>query len=285
MRDALVFKVSFSEKGMRLVFFLKKKTNTALSNRDIKKALEKGVCKLNNRIENFASVKLKAGDVVELQKKWHDSLETSLSSPKILYEDDYLVIINKEAGFTCSDIDLHKFFPHNYLLVHRLDRDTSGALIIAKSLNLKDKMIKLFSTKDVKKTYIAVVDGEVKEKKGRISSFLEKKNFKGKILYQSSDKKGEYALTLFDTLKARKEFSVLKCYPITGRTHQIRVHMLQIKHPILGDYQYFQNFKYPFFLKRLMLHSLQVEFDHPMLEKKVIVEAPLPSVFKKFWEK
>ncbi len=280
----LIFKVSSSEKGMRLVLFIKKKTRSDLSNREIKKALEKGICKLNGKIENFASIKLKAGDSVELAKNWQGSIQASKFALDVLFEDEYLVIINKEAGFVSSDSELHRFFPSNYLLVHRLDKDTSGSLIIAKSLAVKKKMIELFSTKAVKKTYIAIVDGKVNEKKGKISSFLIRENFKGKIIYKNTNDKGLYALTFFETLKVAKDYSVLKCFPITGRTHQIRVHMLKIKHPILGDYQYSQNFKYPFFLKRLMLHSLEVEFDHPYTKQKIKAVAPTPEIFKKFLE-
>lgn len=279
----LFFKALPSEEGMRLVLFIKKKTKSLLSNHEIKRALEKGVCKVNKKTESFASIKLRAGDIVELAANWEEGLKKSVVSLETLYEDEYLLIVNKPSGFLCTDIELHKFFPHNYLLVHRLDQDTSGALIVAKSLEIKNKMVELFSSKIVKKTYIAVVDGALEEKKGKISSFLQKTNFKGKVLYKWG-KQGLSALTLFETMKAKKDYSVLKCYPITGRTHQIRVHMLQLGHPILGDYQYYQNFKYPFFVKRLMLHSLRVEFVHPINKKKVLAEAPLPEAFRKFWK-
>lgn len=283
MSRKIVFRVSHFEKETRLVSFIKEKTKSKLSNRDIKRAIEEGICKVNHRVENFASRKLKENETVELEENWQSViLKKKIFSPRVLFEDDYLVIIDKEEGFVCSDEELHQFFPSNYLLVHRLDRDTSGVLIIAKSLSIKKKMVELFTQKLVKKTYVAVVDGAVSEKKGKISSCLAKKNSHGKILYEATKNKGQFALTLYETIKKGKNYSVLKCFPVTGRTHQIRVHMLQINHPILGDYQYSQNFKYPFFVKRVMLHSLLVEFDHPVTKNKVIVQADLPSEFEQF---
>jgi RluA family pseudouridine synthase len=283
MSKKIVYRVSYFEKEMRLVAFIKDKTRSKLSNREIKRAIEEGVCKVNNRVENFASRKLKENETVELEENWQGSIvKKKIFSPKILFEDEYFVIIDKEEGFICSDEELHQFFPSNYLLVHRLDKDTSGVLIVAKSLSIKKKMVELFTQKLVKKTYVAVVDGEVKEKKGKISSYLVKKNSHGKILYMATKNQGQFALTLYETIKKAKNYSVLKCFPVTGRTHQIRVHMLQINHPILGDYQYFQNYKYPFFVKRVMLHSLLVEFDHPITKNKVVVRADLPSEFEKF---
>jgi 23S rRNA-/tRNA-specific pseudouridylate synthase len=89
-------------------------------------------------------------------------------------------------------------------------------------------------------------------------------------------------LTYFERLSVKRDFSVVKCFPITGRTHQIRVHMLKLKHPILGDYQYGENFLNKFFIPRLMLHSLEVEFIHPILKKDLKVKSEIPSSFKGF---
>ena len=77
----------------------------------------------------------------------------------------------------------------------------------------------------------------------------------------------------------------MKCFPITGRTHQLRVHLLGLGHPILGDYQYFRDFKYPKFMTRLMLHSYQIEFNHPFNDKKIRVKTPIPKEFKGFIDK
>ena len=277
--------VSYKEEGMRLVAFVKLKTKSDLSNRLIKNALEKGVCKVNALIEMFASKKLRKGDVVEVQKRWDVgiSLEKKVErKPKNLYEDDYFIIIDKPIDFLCSDEEVQKYFP-DCILVHRLDRQTSGVLVLAKSAKVKSKMKALFKEKKVFKTYIAIVEGKVDEKRQKIESFLSKrKDSEGKVLWKESRKNGLFSISVFESIKKRKNCSVMKCFPITGRTHQLRVHLLGMGHPILGDYQYFRDFKFPKFFSRLMLHSYQIEFNHPFLEKKVRVIANLPREFKSF---
>ena len=286
-----ILKVSSLEKGMRLVLFLKKKTKTQLSSRLIKKALEKGLCKVNDEIESFASKRLKENDIVVIERDWEEKIQKKSflfllkKKPKVLYEDKFLLIIDKKPGCLCADSEIEKlFFPKKCILVHRLDRDTSGVLILAKSEKIKDLMKIQFRKKKVKKTYIAIVDGKISKNKGRVESHLKKnKSSKGKILWQNVKKNGLFALTYFEAIKKTRFYSVVKCFPITGRTHQIRVHMKQLGHPILGDYQYSRSFKYPKFVSRLMLHSLQIEFKHPIfLEKKIKVKAPLSLEFKKF---
>jgi RluA family pseudouridine synthase len=278
--------VSFKEEGMRLVNYIKLKSSSKFSLRQIKSSLEKGICKVNNLVETFASKKLKKGDVVQIEK--NDALfdkRSSEGSPKILYEDDYFLIIDKRVDFLSSDSEVKKYFP-NCILVHRLDRQTSGVLILAKSKSCKRKMEDLFRQKKVYKTYIAVVDGRVLDKKFKRESFLAKrKDFEGKVLWKETSKNGLYAATFFETLRSRKLYSVLKCYPVTGRTHQLRVHLLKLDHPILGDYQYFRDFKYPKYVSRLMLHSYEIQFKHPFLEKKISVTSHLPKEFRVFMSK
>ena len=279
------WKVSSLEKGMRLILFIKNKTKTNLSSRFIKKTVEKGICRVNGKVECFSSVVLKEGDVVQLYKNFEKLfLEKKIFPPfKILYEDEFFKIIDKRAFFISVENEVDKFFEDKIYLVHRLDRETTGVLILVKSLEMKKKMMELFLKRKIKKTYLAVVDGRVNKKKGRVECFLKKRENFGKVLWCPSSR-GLFSLTYFERLKVKKDFSVLKCFPITGRTHQIRAHMLKLNHPILGDYQYgsklFLNSK--FFIPRLMLHSLKVEFVHPILKKELKIKAGLPSFFEKF---
>jgi RluA family pseudouridine synthase len=281
--------VSYKEDGMRLVNFIKLKTGSEISLRVIKSVLEKGVSKVNNVIETFASKKLRKGDIVQVEKCWdrgHSSEnEQADKSPKKLYEDDYFIAIDKKAGFLCEDTEVKKYFP-DCILVHRLDKQTSGVLLLAKSEAAKSKMKALFKDKKIYKTYIAIVDGKFTERHQKIENFLVKRtDTEGKVLWRESRTKGVYAISVFELLKARKLYSVVKCFPITGRTHQLRVHLLGLGHPILGDYQYFRDFKYTKFMNRLMLHSYQIEFTHPFLEKKIRVISQLPKEFKNFISK
>ena len=281
--------VSYKEEGARLVNFIKLKTGSDLSLRTIKSLLEKGVAKVNSVIETFASKKLRKGDIVQIEKSWNRKFEGEAKfiekAPRKLYEDDYFIAIDKPAGFLSEDEEVKKYFP-DCILVHRLDRQTSGVLLLAKSSAAKAKMKALFKNKKVYKTYVAVVDGRVTERKQKVESFLVKrKDSEGKVLWRESRSKGLFAISVFELLKARKLYSVVKCFPITGRTHQLRVQLLGLGHPILGDYQYFRDFQYSRFINRLMLHSLVLEFAHPFLEKKVSITSPLPKEFRGFINK
>lgn len=279
--------VSLKDDQKRLVLFLKEKTQTSLSNRMIKNALERGCCKVNDIVETYASRKLRKGDRVQIQSGLIFSKAEKKEDHKIkkLYEDDYFIFIDKHSGFLSEDKEIDKYFP-GCMLVHRLDKQTSGVLLLAKSKLAKNKMKDLFIKKLVHKSYIAVVDGKVKENKQKKESFLiKRKDLDGKILWKESKSEGLFSISVFETLKRKTFYSVLRCSPITGRTHQLRVHLSSLGHPILGDYQYCLDFKYPKFVSRLMLHSYEMEFIHPFLEKKIKVKAPLPKEFKYFIEK
>lgn len=301
------YQVLPEEEGIRLVNFLKLKTKSPLSLKKIKKALEKGICKLNGRTECFASIILKTGDRVEVEfdglatdeseaflaeKKIAQGLNESFEDDKIsadskkakievVFEDDYFLIIDKPVGIVSSDQEIRKFFPNTFL-VHRLDVKTSGLLILAKSQSAKDKMIDLFSKKKIEKTYIAIVDGHFTKQAGQIESFLKPRKSSGKILFQSHQSQGQKAITKFEVVYTSPNYSVVLFQPITGRTHQLRVHALELKHPILGDYQYCQKFKFPHFAERLFLHSWKIEFIHPFNQKRIKVKSPLPAIFKKY---
>ncbi len=297
--------VTPQEEGARLVNYLKIKTQSSLSLKKIKKALEKGICRLNGKTECFASIILKEGDKVEIEISGLDSplsanqteAETQLPSqedsphskhkstspytPKVLFEDDYFLMIDKPIDLLSSDPEMQKYFP-NTLLVHRLDAKTSGLLILAKNKKVKESFISIFSKQEIKKTYLAIVDGHFDKQKGKITSFLKPRKSAGKILFKSHPKIGQKAVTAFETLHADANYSSVLFYPLTGRTHQIRVHALELGHPVLGDYHYSQDFKYPHFVDRLLLHSWQVEFIHPFTKKRLKVKAPIPESFKKY---
>lgn len=260
----------------KLIFFLREKIEASFSNKFIKRALERGVCKVNGRVETFASCLLKENDLVELDENWHKTIKSK--EFKILYEDEFLCLVDKPTGFICEDKNLHKIFPENFRLVHRLDKETSGVLILAKSLKVKEEMKKLFSSLAVKKSYFALVDGEVKGREGVIETLLVKKR---EGIWASSEE-GLFAKTIWKRVKAHKTFSSLICFPVTGRTHQLRVHFSEIGHPILGDYHYSKKFIFSKHVPRLMLHSLEVEFIHPFSMKNVKIKAAIP---KEFYEK
>ena len=201
----------------------------------------------------------------------------------ILYEDQFFKIIDKKTGILSEEVEEYY---KNCLLVHRLDKPTSGVLVLAKSSEVKNAMKKLFQEKKVRKTYLAIADGFFEDGGKKIEkrfSFLRKsKNSQGKILWKETQGNGLEALTVFEVIKREKNYTALKCFPITGRTHQIRVHLKALGHPILGDYQYSGDFIYPAFVPRLMLHSFRIEFTHPVIGVRLDVKAPVPKEFSGF---
>jgi len=258
---------------MRLLQFLREKCEGAPSVKAIKRAIDGKACTVNDRIETFSSYPLKADDVVVLDK----SALTPQKSFKIpiLYEDKDLCIVNKPAGLVSEHIVGE--------LVHRLDKETSGVLILAKTAKAKQKMIALFKEREVRKLYLAIVDGHVDKDSGKIDNYLGKKHaFQGQTVYGSvGEKKGLRAITFWKVLRRGKTASLLSCEPLTGRTHQLRVHLSEMGHPILGDIQYGKKFHCPFKPQRNLLHAYSVVFVLPSTGKELKVTAPIPVDFKR----
>jgi RluA family pseudouridine synthase len=167
-------------------------------------------------------------------------------------------------------------------LVHRLDKETSGVLILAKTPDIKDKMVALFKSRNIRKFYLAIVDGVMDKNEGKIDNFLGKKHeFQGQTIYGSVDeKKGMRAITFWKCLAKYKTASVVCCELFTGRTHQLRAHLSGIGHPILGDIQYGRKFICRFKPCRNLLHAYSVAFMHPSTGKKLKIIAPIPVDFK-----
>jgi len=256
------WRVSRNDTGKKLLTFLKEKLMS--SNREVRKVLDKGLCLVNNKVERFGSIALKHGSEIKLHFTWKEQIdEKKTISLKILYEDEYFLAIDKPLNFVCTDKNIHLFFSKKYTLIHRLDKDTTGVLLIAKSVAFKNKMMPLFKENKIQKIYLAYIDGQIKEKEKTIESKLKKKtSIDGQTIYGASAD-GKYALTYLSVLKRYKNATLVELEPVTGRTHQLRVHMKQISHPILGDFLYAKKFCYSHLVPRLMLHCLKVEFIHP----------------------
>lgn len=263
------FKVSAKEKGMTLLAFLREHCIDAPSVKAIKRAIESKKCTINGRVETFSTHKLKIGDQISIEL---EAAPVTLK-PELIWEDDALMAFNKPAGVVSE--------PKNFkgYLVHRLDKETSGIILVAKSKPVLEKMIELFRQKLVAKTYLALVDGVVKKDQGTIISHLTPKHrFQGQTLYGSGPK-GELAETRWRKMKVGVAATLLECYPVTGRTHQIRVHMKESGHPILGDYQYAKQFKCPYRASRHLLHASEISFPHPITHETINLKAPLPDDF------
>lgn len=214
----------------------------------------------------------------------------------IIYEDSDIIVINKPSGLLSIASDKEKKHTAYHLLtdhvklknarnriftVHRLDRDTSGVLMVAKNermkLALQDNWADLVS----QRAYAAVVEGQLKEKSGRIQSWL--KETKTLLMY-SSPKSGDglEAITNYHVLNETVEYSLLDIHLETGRKNQIRVHMKDLGHSIVGDKKYGSKTD-P--LKRLGLHAYKLEFKHPFSDKVMCFETHIPQSFTSLFVK
>ncbi len=207
----------------------------------------------------------------------------------ILYEDADIVAVNKPAGLvTHSDgrtlePTAEEWFTEHYPgavggYVHRLDRDTSGVLVFAKNQAAYDFVRAAFHDREVHKTYLALVYGSPKEKKGSIDFDIgrSRKDFRLRSAQPKAKGHLREALTLYEVVGEVPGFSLLRVEPKTGRTHQIRVHLKAIHHPIVGDTLYAPNHPGGLGVTRLALHAALLDLPLPK-GGRVTIEAPLPE--------
>jgi len=207
---------------------------------------------------------------------------------KILYDDRDIIIIDKNAGLLSVETDTEKEKNALYLLtnyvkkgnpkarsklfaVHRLDRETSGVLIFAKSLEIRENFAAQW--KNVEKKYLTLVHGRLKEKNGIFESYLaDGDDYKVRSVKNPQD--GKFARTKYTVLKEYEDYSLLEIDLLTGKKNQIRVHMSENNHPIVGDKKYGSPIK-----SRLALHALSIKFKHPFTKKEMMFKTPMPNFF------
>ena len=214
---------------------------------------------------------------------------------KILYEDKDTLVVDKPAGLLTVRTETDKTRTAHFILtdyvrkgcaksrnrvftVHRLDQWTSGVLVFAKSEEVK--LLLQAQWEDIEKKYIAVVHGQLPQKEGIIASYLaEKKAF---VVYSTTDTtKGKLARTAYKVLKETRQFSLLEITLLTGRKNQIRVHLADKGHPVVGDRKYG---KTEDGYKRLALHSKTISFKHPTTGEQMTFETRLPSYFNRLMD-
>lgn len=240
---------------------------------------------------------LTPGQQVEISKGNQESFKSVKQARElsIVFEDAELIIIEKPAGLLSIGTDKEKRAtaysllsnyvkekdPENKIfVVHRLDRETSGLMMFAKSQEVKYHLQELWANTVIERSYIAVVEGHVEKDEGVISSYLvEGKTFK--VHSSQNPKSGKKAVTHFKTLQRKRGYSLLKVNLETGRKNQIRVHMQDIGHSIVGDKKYGATVS-P--LKRLGLHAQQLSFVHPLSRKKIFFESKIPEIFMQLFK-
>jgi RluA family pseudouridine synthase len=278
------WRVSEKDSGLKLVSFLQEQFEGRYSSRKLKHSIENNLCKVNAVVERFASRRLKSGDRVQFDESSIVEVPAQVfevDKSRILYEDESLLFYDKPAGLSSDESGIALLF-NTYFLVHRLDRGTTGVLVLAKSAGVKEVLIELFREFAVKKVYLALVDGVLEKKRGSIENYLGNVSTdKNQARWDKVPKsKGKFAKTSWELVQQGPNAALVKCRPETGRTHQIRVHMKILGHPILGDYTYAKKYRCSYHAKRCMLHALTLSFPHPVTGKQIEVEAPLPEDFK-----
>lgn len=244
------------------------------------------------------SYKVNSGDTITIKKvepKENTYLKPQKMDLDVIYEDDDIIIVNKQKGLVvhpgngnpdgtlanailerCKDSLSGIGGTIRPGIVHRIDKDTSGLVIIAKNDNAHLKISKQIQERKVSKTYIALVRGVIKENEATINMPIGRSTKDRKKM--AVTKNGKEAITHFKVLKRYEGYTLLEVKIETGRTHQIRVHLAQIGYPIVGD-EVYSNGKNPFGVKGQMLHAAKLEFVHPTTNGQVAYEAPLPEYF------
>ena len=216
----------------------------------------------------------------------------------VIFEDEHIAIIRKPQGLvvhpgagnktgTLVNGLLYRFKnlsnidPERPGIVHRLDKDTSGLMIIAKTDEFHEKIVELFKSRDIEKKYLAFVHGNIFES-GIIETNINR-NYKNRLKMAATNDEGKYAKTLYRPMKNFNGFTLLDVEIFTGRTHQIRVHMAHINHPVVGDLVYGRKDK--FNTETQLLHAYYLKFIHPITGETVEVKDEVPERFIDFEKK
>ncbi len=304
--EPLTFQVGTSIKERRLDKYLHGRFSN-FSRVMLQEVIRQGAVKVNGKIAK-PSLKLNPGDKIEMTLPELPSKEIAPEDIplNIIYEDSDLIILNKSADMIVHPArgnthgTLVNALAHHYDklssglgelrpgIVHRLDKNTTGVMVVTKNDIAQWKVAKQFEHRQVNKTYLAVVHGTPELTADRVQAPL---GIHPKIRekYAIRPEIGKEAITFYEVVESFRGFSLLKLTPKTGRTHQIRVHLSHIKHPIVADDMYGGKLIYPWQLQdaepapqdpvinRVALHASTLEFKHPTTEEMVKFEAPLPE--------
>ena len=295
------YKINAEQQNIRLDKIISE-LQQDISRTTIQRMIEEGNILVNEK-QVKTSYKVVEGDLItikEEQPKEVDLVPQDIPL-NIIYEDDDILIINKEKGMCvhpgagnpdgtlvnaimakCKDSLSGIGGKIRPGVVHRIDKDTSGLVIIAKNDKAHIDISEQIKNREVEKTYFALVRGNIKETEAVINMPIGRSSKDRKKM--AVDKKGKEAITEFKVLEKFDGFTYVEVKIKTGRTHQIRVHMAEIGYPIVGDVVY-SNGRNPFNVCGQMLHAAKLEFVHPTTKEIVKFEAPLPEYFQKVLRK
>jgi len=286
IKSLLTFKATAP---VQLIAFIMEKMHGMSRNR-AKALISNRVVLVNNVITTHPLAELKPGDVVQLDRSKHKK-SFHCKELDIVFEDPYLFVIDKHPGLLSMSNNSRQQTVQTVLnrylekgggrntshLVHRLDRDTSGLMVYAKDVQTQQSLINSWQQLVTDRRYLALVKGEFEQTRGRVQSWLtEDKKF---ITHSSPvDNGGKYAVTHYNVLASSNGYSLVECELETGRKNQIRVHMADLGHPVVGDRKYGSD-EDP--MRRLGLHAYMLCFTHPVTGKHMRFETPVPFCFEK----
>lgn len=247
--------------------------------------------RVNGAIEKIGKREVKPGDIIDLASR--DTPSQLPGALQLLYEDDDLLVVVKASGLlTVSSIGEKEITAQAYLnhylkanrsrdriqVVHRLDRDSSGVLVFAKRLEIREALKERFAEHDIERVYVAICEGQLDPPKGTIRSHV-KEDATYTVRSVPADTPGaKLAVTHYRTIASGRRYSIVEVTLETGKKNQIRVHLSEKGNPIIGDDRY-QSRTNP--IKRLGLHAKLLGFTHPTTGKKLVFTAPVPESFTK----
>ncbi len=306
----LEFTITNREDGARLDQFLGDKI-TNHSRAELQVWIQEGCVKINQREVRKNSTKLRANQVVEITPPPPPEpykVEAETFDYEILFEDDHLLVINKPPNLVIHPAPGHyqgtlvnALLSHVPQLaeqleeegdnpmarpgiVHRLDKDTSGALLIAKTPHVQQQLSAMFAARTVQKQYLAITHRIPNPKQGAIENMMGRHPTQRQkmAILPDTHPAGKLAITLYETVSEgmydKTSCALVKVDLKTGRTHQIRVHLTSLKSPIIGDTVY--GGKCDIEAERQMLHAWKLSFKHPVTHKEVAITAPIPADFE-----
>ncbi|CAL7887841.1 RluA family pseudouridine synthase [Fusobacterium necrophorum] len=286
-----------TDQGKRLDLFLKEQLPEATRSY-LEKLIAEGYVKCDEKVITKNGKKLKGKEAIQvfIPEEEEMKMEAEKLPLDIVYEDEYLLVINKPANmvvhpalgnYTGTLVNALLYYCKETLsdvngtlrpgIVHRLDKDTTGLIVVAKNNQIHHRLALMFQEKTIHKTYLAIVKGRFSEEKkeGDLVTLIarDRKDRKKMAVSQSHGKK---AVSHYKVLWSGEKHSLVEVNIKTGRTHQIRVHMKYLNHPILGDAVYGQE---DLQCSRQMLHAYRLEFVHPVTKEEMCFEGKLPEDF------
>ena len=296
IKETITVQANENDKGKRIDSFLNEVIEDATRSY-IQKIIDGGYVEITGKKNTKSGNKLKGTETIVVNLPEDETLDLIPEDIplEIIYEDSDIVVINKAPNMvvhpahgnyngTLVNALLYHIKDLSTIngvirpgIVHRLDKDTSGVIVVAKHDEAHTTLSDMFKEKTLEKTYVCIAKGIFKDKSGRIETLIGRDPRDRKKMAVVTEN-GKIAISNYEVLDESKNYSLVKVRIETGRTHQIRVHMKSLNHPILGDATYGNSTDG---IARQMLHAYRLKFTHPISKKEMVVTAPIPEDFKR----